>query len=79
MKLINMINLLIKTIVIFLVKCYQFIISPIFPCVCRYYPTCSSYTIEAVNKYGIIKGGAMAVKRILTCNSLFPGGYNPLK
>ncbi|MCK4965654.1 membrane protein insertion efficiency factor YidD, partial [bacterium] len=60
-------------------KGYQFIVSPLFPGICRYYPTCSSYALEAVNKYGALKGGAMAVKRVLTCNALFPGGYDPLK
>ena len=70
---------LVKKSIIYLIKIYQFIISPLFPSVCRYHPTCSSYALEAVNKYGAFKGGVMAVKRILTCNALFPGGYDPLK
>lgn len=72
-------SILIKKVIIYLIKGYQFIVSPLFPGICRYYPTCSSYALEAVNKYGALKGGAMAVKRVLTCNALFPGGYDPLK
>ena len=72
-------SILIKKVTIYLIKGYQFIVSPLFPGICRYYPTCSSYALEAVNKYGALKGGAMAVKRVLTCNALFPGGYDPLK
>ena len=72
-------SILVKKVIIYLIKGYQFIVSPLFPGVCRYYPTCSSYALEAVNKYGVLKGGAMAVKRVLTCNALFPGGYDPLK
>ena len=72
-------NILIKRVIIYLIKGYQIIVSPLFPGVCRYYPTCSSYALEAVNKYGALKGGAKAVKRVLTCSSFFPGGYDPLK
>lgn len=79
MKLIDMISTLIKKVIIYLIKFYQIVISPLSPGVCRYYPTCSSYAVDAVNKHGIFKGGALAVKRILTCNALFPGGYDPLK
>ncbi|MBN2839259.1 MAG: membrane protein insertion efficiency factor YidD [Fusobacteriaceae bacterium] len=57
---------------------YQKFISPLFPPTCRYYPTCSSYTIQALKKYGIFKGLFLSTKRILKCNPLFPGGYDPL-
>lgn len=46
---------------------------------CRFTPTCSEYAYEAVSKYGVIKGGWLAFKRILRCNPFHPGGYDPLK
>lgn len=48
------------------------------PC-CRFYPTCSEYTLEALEKYGVLKGGFMAIKRILRCNPFNKGGYDPVK
>ena len=45
---------------------------------CKYYPTCSAYALEAVEKYGALKGGAMAAKRILKCNPFSKGGYDPV-
>lgn len=47
------------------------------PC-CRFYPTCSQYAIESIDKYGIIKGGFKSVIRILKCNPFHPGGYDPV-
>lgn len=46
---------------------------------CRFYPTCSEYAIEAINKYGALKGSIKAIKRILRCNPFNKGGYDPLK
>ena len=46
---------------------------------CRFYPTCSQYSIEAYKKYGFIKGTILTIKRILRCNPFNPGGYDPLK
>lgn len=45
---------------------------------CKYYPTCSQYAIEAIEKYGAIKGGFLAIKRILRCNPFSKGGYDPV-
>ncbi|NLN40546.1 MAG: membrane protein insertion efficiency factor YidD [Clostridiales bacterium] len=67
-----------KNILIRGIKLYQRFISPLFPNSCRFYPTCSSYAILAIDKYGIIKGSFLAVKRILKCNPFHPGGYDPL-
>ena len=47
-------------------------------CTCKYYPTCSQYGLEAIEKYGALKGGALAVWRILRCNQLSKGGYDPV-
>ncbi len=60
------------------VKFYQKRISPLFPPRCRYYPTCSAYTYTAIERFGICKGGWMGLRRILRCNPLWPGGYDPV-
>jgi putative membrane protein insertion efficiency factor len=61
------------------IRFYQRWISPALPSACRYQPTCSEYGYQAIAKYGIIKGGRMAIGRILRCNPFFPGGYDPVE
>lgn len=68
-----------KQIIILLVRGYQKLISPLFPPTCRFYPSCSAYFIQAVEKYGAVKGSYLGIKRILRCNPFHPGGYDPLK
>ena len=68
-----------RKIIIFLIKIYKKIISPIIPAHCKYYPTCSEYMVQALEKYGVIKGGLLGIKRILKCNPFSKGGYDPLK
>lgn len=68
-----------RHILIFIIKIYRKYISPLSPPSCRYYPTCSQYGLEAIEKYGAIKGGFLAFKRILRCNPFSKGGYDPLK
>ena len=63
MKKIN-----IKKLVKYFIRAYQLIISPYLGCNCRFYPSCSNYAIEAIEKKGLIVGGIMALKRILRCN-----------
>ena len=58
------------------IKIYKKIISPLFPPCCKYHPTCSSYALEALKKHGIIKGGWLAVWRILRCNPWSDGGID---
>ena len=65
-------------IFIFLITIYQKVISPMLGPHCRYYPTCSEYAKEALMRYGAIKGSYLAIKRVLKCNQLFPGGYDPV-
>lgn len=61
------------------IKFYQRFISPLKKKKsCRFYPTCSTYAIKALKKHGVIKGGLMAVKRILKCHPFNPGGYDPV-
>lgn len=59
------------------VRCYQLALSPVFGRQCRFYPTCSTYFIDAVEQYGAIRGGWRGVKRIVRCNPFCPGGYDP--
>ena len=62
--------------VIAIVKLYQRYMSPLFPSSCRFYPTCSSYAIMAIEKHGLLKGSLKAVWRILRCNPLSKGGVD---
>ncbi len=64
---------------IFIIKIYKYTISPMFPNTCRFYPTCSSYSIQAFEKYNPAKAAYLSIKRILRCNPFNPGGYDPLK
>lgn len=65
-------------ILISIVKFYKLFISPILPNSCRYTPTCSSYAVEALQKYGPLKGGRLALKRILSCHPWGGSGYDPV-
>jgi putative membrane protein insertion efficiency factor len=67
-----------KSILVFIVRFYQAAISPFTPAVCRYEPTCSSYTIEALQKYGALKGGWLGLKRIASCHPWGGKGYDPV-
>ncbi len=63
---------------IFIISIYQKVISPLLGSHCRFYPTCSEYAKVALTRYGVLKGGFLAIKRILRCNQFFPGGYDPV-
>jgi len=65
-------------IVIQLIRFYQRYISPLLGPSCRYYPTCSQYTIESIQIHGIFKGGFLAIRRVLRCHPGYPGGYDPV-
>ncbi len=67
-----------KGLVRLLIKGYQYFVSPLFPRTCRFYPTCSQYTLEAVERYGVLKGLWMGFKRVLKCHPFHPGGYDPV-
>ena len=68
-----------KKFFIYIINIYQKYISPNFKKSCKYYPTCSEYTKQAIDKYGIFKGSFYGIKRILKCNPFSKGGYDPLK
>ncbi|MCK0156404.1 membrane protein insertion efficiency factor YidD [Cellulophaga sp. F20128] len=61
-----------------LVKIYQTVISPFTPASCRYTPSCSHYTVDALKKYGLFKGGWLAIKRIFSCHPWGGNGYDPV-
>ena len=67
-----------KKILLALIKFYKAAISPYLPDACRFTPTCSEYAMQAIEKYGALKGGFMAFKRILRCNPFCKGGYDPV-
>jgi putative membrane protein insertion efficiency factor len=58
---------------------YRKVVSPLKPPTCRFYPTCSQYAVEAVEKYGAAKGSYLSAKRVLKCHPFHPGGYDPVK
>ncbi|HIV36409.1 MAG TPA: membrane protein insertion efficiency factor YidD [Candidatus Gemmiger stercorigallinarum] len=67
-----------KYLMLLLIRFYQKFISPLFlPC-CRFYPTCSAYAFTAIERFGAIKGGYLALRRILKCHPFHPGGYDPV-
>jgi putative membrane protein insertion efficiency factor len=68
----------VRKLVLLLIWFYRKALSPHFPSSCRYYPTCSAYAYEAVEKYGVIRGLNLAVRRILRCHPFHPGGYDPV-
>lgn len=63
---------------VFLVRIYQIVISPLTPATCRYEPTCSTYTLQALKKHGLFKGGWLSLKRIASCNPWGKTGYDPV-
>ena len=67
-----------KTILIAIIKFYHMAISPFLPKACRFTPTCSEYAVEAIGKFGVIRGLLLATYRILRCNPFCRGGYDPV-
>ena len=68
-----------KKILLSLIRFYQRAITPYLPARCRFRPTCSAYAFEAINKYGALKGGFLALKRILRCHPFYKGDlYDPV-
>jgi putative membrane protein insertion efficiency factor len=61
-----------------MIRFYKLVISPILPMACRFTPTCSTYAMEAISRYGALKGGKMAIKRLLRCHPAGGSGYDPV-
>jgi putative membrane protein insertion efficiency factor len=68
----------VRRLLLGLIRGYQVVLSPVFGSSCRYYPSCSQYTYEAVEKYGPVRGIWMGVKRISRCHPFTRGGYDPV-
>jgi hypothetical protein len=67
-----------RTLLVLGVRGYQLVLSPIFGGACRYYPSCSVYAIEALEKHGAVRGGWLALRRIGRCHPFRPGGFDPV-
>ena len=69
---------MIRALLLGLIRAYQYLISPLLGPVCRFYPSCSAYTFEAVKIHGAAKGLYMGIRRLARCHPLNPGGYDPV-
>jgi len=69
---------IVRRAVILLIRGYQVTVSPLLPSACRYQPTCSQYTLEAVERHGALRGAWLGAKRIVRCHPFHPGGYDPV-
>ncbi|MBI3752939.1 MAG: membrane protein insertion efficiency factor YidD [Deltaproteobacteria bacterium] len=69
---------MIKMLLIGILRVYQYCLSPLLPPSCRFYPSCSSYAREALERYGAGKGIGFALRRLLKCHPFHPGGYDPV-
>lgn len=68
-----------KKLLIATIKTYKYAVSPMLPSSCRFTPTCSEYAVDAISKYGTLKGTSLAARRILKCNPFHEGGFDPVK
>ncbi|MBW1710172.1 MAG: membrane protein insertion efficiency factor YidD [Deltaproteobacteria bacterium] len=73
-----MVSTVLKQAFIYLIKAYQYFISPLFPQSCRFHPSCSCYAHQALEKYGPLKGLRLTLFRVLKCHPFHPGGYDPV-
>ena len=67
-----------KAVLLWMIRFYRKVISPARPPCCRFIPTCSAYALEAIEKYGALKGSYLAFRRVLRCNPFHKGGYDPV-
>ncbi|HET6646357.1 MAG TPA: membrane protein insertion efficiency factor YidD [Pyrinomonadaceae bacterium] len=69
----------VKIILISFLRFYKLALSPLLPPACRFVPSCSVYAMEAIERYGALRGSSLALRRLLRCHPFNPGGYDPLK
>ena len=67
-----------RSIAIAALRGYKRFVSPVLPPACRFVPTCSEYAAEAIEKHGVLRGGTLAVRRLVRCGPWHPGGYDPV-
>lgn len=67
-----------KKVLIALLRAYQYLLSPMLGRSCRFFPSCSEYAIEALDRHGAVKGSYLAVRRVLRCHPWHPGGFDPV-
>jgi putative membrane protein insertion efficiency factor len=67
-----------RNALIVLVRLYKRLVSPFLPPACRFYPTCSAYAEEALRRHGAVRGGVLAVRRLMRCHPMNPGGIDPV-
>lgn len=67
-----------RTLIVFLLRGYKRFLSPFLPPMCRFEPTCSTYMMEAVSKYGVLRGGFLGLRRLSRCHVFNPGGWDPV-
>ncbi|MEA3548549.1 MAG: membrane protein insertion efficiency factor YidD [Thermodesulfobacteriota bacterium] len=68
-----------KRFLLFLIRMYRLLISPLFPPSCRFTPSCSQYAMDAIRLHGVIRGLYLAIRRILRCHPFHPGGFDPVE
>ncbi len=77
-RIISLSGEVLSGLAVFIIRLYKIFVSPLLPQSCRYYPTCSVYSMQAIKMHGFLKGGFLSLKRILSCNPLGKGGFDPV-
>ncbi|HOP62567.1 MAG TPA: membrane protein insertion efficiency factor YidD [Spirochaetota bacterium] len=76
--IIGLCGRVLSAMAVVIIKSYKLFISPLLPGACRYYPTCSAYAEQAIRRFGFIRGGLLAARRVLSCNPFGGSGYDPV-
>ena len=67
-----------RKLILGLIKLYQYTLSPLLGSNCRFHPTCSAYAVEAIDKYGVVRGGYLSLRRLIKCHPFHSGGFDPV-